>query len=190
VSGQQPRRKSRGGPLREESDRGSHGVSTQSGEQIAPYAEANESETSVTRNIPRHFLILGTAEASQFPAGGSIVIMTRSSSKRRVINCETETYAEEETSRVKTSHLGADKWQASNPQRQLPCDANVQLDVINVNFGNGSTRVASVTSVTHPHNDSCHFSAKGHAPRKEGAKTLRFWLSITRLSLQLAFELR
>ncbi len=37
---------------------------------------------------------------------------------------------------------------------------------------------------------SCHFSAKGHAPRKEGAKTLRFWLSITRPSLQLAFELR
>ena len=37
---------------------------------------------------------------------------------------------------------------------------------------------------------SCHFSAKGHAPRKEGAKTLRFWLSIMRPSLQLAFELR
>ena len=42
----------------------------------------------------------------------------------------------------------------------------------------------------HPVIVSCHFSAKGHAPRKEGAKMLRFWLSIMRPSLQLAFELR
>src|SRR6266702_6759099 len=37
---------------------------------------------------------------------------------------------------------------------------------------------------------SCDYSAKCHLPKKEGAKTLHFWLSITRLSLQLAFELR
>src|SRR6266702_222953 len=37
---------------------------------------------------------------------------------------------------------------------------------------------------------SFDYSAKCHSPKKEGAKTLRFWLSITRPSLQLAFELR
>jgi len=37
---------------------------------------------------------------------------------------------------------------------------------------------------------SYDYSTKCHFPEKEGAKTLRFWLSITRLSLQLAFELR
>ena len=38
--------------------------------------------------------------------------------------------------------------------------------------------------------ESCDYSAKCHFPKKEGAKTLRFWLSITRPSLQLVFELR
>ncbi len=37
---------------------------------------------------------------------------------------------------------------------------------------------------------SFDYSTKCHSPKKEGAKTLRFWLSITRLSLQLVFELR
>src|SRR6266702_4255913 len=48
----------------------------------------------------------------------------------------------------------------------------------------------SLTHLTHTHLPSCDYSAKCHLPKKEGAKTLRFWLSITRLSLQLAFELR
>src|SRR6266702_4544305 len=37
---------------------------------------------------------------------------------------------------------------------------------------------------------SYNYSAKCHLPKKEGAKTLRFYLSIMRPSLQLAFELR
>src|SRR6266702_3331570 len=37
---------------------------------------------------------------------------------------------------------------------------------------------------------SFDYSAKCHVPKKEGAKMLRFQLSIMRLSLQLAFELR
>src|SRR6266702_3316767 len=36
---------------------------------------------------------------------------------------------------------------------------------------------------------SYNYSAKCHSPKKEGAKTLRFYLSKTRLSLQLVFEL-
>ncbi len=36
---------------------------------------------------------------------------------------------------------------------------------------------------------SYNYSAKCHSPKKEGAKMLRFYLSKTRLSLQLVFEL-
>ena len=38
--------------------------------------------------------------------------------------------------------------------------------------------------------ESFDYSAKCHVPKKEGAKTLRFQLSITRPSLQLVFEPR
>src|SRR6266702_4401924 len=47
-----------------------------------------------------------------------------------------------------------------------------------------------ILSWSQPPKDSCHFSARSHSPRKEGAKTLRFQLSITRPSLQLVFRLR
>jgi len=50
--------------------------------------------------------------------------------------------------------------------------------------------VTRVTKVSRRHVWSCDYSAKCHLPKKEGAKTLCFWLSITRPSLQLVFELR